>query len=133
MEDKIDILEKNVDELQEIVDGLTVIDKLASKTPELVKNFEQLQMEELLLFCKKNLDYGTRNITKGLDMSKDANVWFIAVSLWTRISDKINRWQTALLNGESMQVKDESILDTLQDISNYCNIAQLIYRGMWKE
>ena len=81
MEDKMDILEKNVDELQEIVDGLTVIDKLASKTPELVKNFEQLQMEELLLFCKKNLDYGTRNITKGLDMSKDANVWFITVSL----------------------------------------------------
>lgn len=105
---------------------------LEEKIPGLVKAFETLQFEELLLFCRKNLDYGTKNITKGLDVSKEQDLWFILISIWTRMSDKVNRWQNLLVNNHNSQVKAETVLDTLQDISNYANIAQLIYRGQWK-
>lgn len=114
--------------------NLSPIYLLKEKAPNLVENFSHLHAEELLLFCQKNLDYGTKNITKGLDPNKPEDLNFIEISLWTRVSDKVNRWQNILANGENnVQVKTETILDTLQDISNYCNIAQLLYRGAWKE
>lgn len=116
-----------------LIDEDNPVAQLKDRVPDLVERFEHLQMEELLLFCKKNLDYGTKNITKGLDMNNPEDLWFIMVSLWTKISDKINRWQNILRNGNKLQVADETVLDTLQDISNYCNIAQLLYRGQWQE
>lgn len=40
------------------------------------------------------------------------------ISALTRISDKFNRLENLILNGEC-EIKDESIKDTLMDLANY--------------
>lgn len=42
----------------------------------------------------------------------------VAIGFLTRISDKISRIGSFIANGE-LQVKDESIKDTLKDLANY--------------
>ena len=88
-------------------------------------------MDFLLLFLQKNLDYGSKNITAGLDLKTEEEVKFVLNGLWYRISDKVNRWQNLLAKGEA-NVQGESLLDIFQDIANYACISSLVARGLWK-
>lgn len=62
------------------------------------------------LYAKKNSDYGDSFhetfLEEGFAMAR------------IRLSDKLNRFKV-LSKGESAQVKDESIRDTLVDLANY--------------
>ena len=60
---------------------------------------------------KKNADYGD---SFGIGFKK-----FGPISALVRISDKYNRLEQ-LITTEEIQVDDESLIDTLKDLSNYC-------------
>jgi len=68
-------------------------------------------------YIKKNHDYGD-SFAKLREEYND--------SILVRLFDKYCRLKT-LIQGESIQVEDESIDDTLSDLANYC-IMELVER-----
>lgn len=63
-------------------------------------------------YNKKNADYGN-SFDKSLDK-------YGLISALTRMSDKFNRAETLILNGQKAKVADEKVEDTLLDLANYC-------------
>lgn len=104
-------------------------DKYGKEYAGLLKNFRDLQLEQYLLFARKNHDHGMKNITAGSDLETEDEVKFVLTGLWFRISDKVNRWRNIMKNGWT--VETETFLDTLQDIANYAIIAEMVARGLW--
>ena len=72
--------------------------------------FLDITSELLDLYLKKNKDYG--------NAFGDTFKEFGLVSAVIRINDKVNRLKKLTSTG-SQEVKDESIRDTLVDLSNY--------------
>ena len=75
------------------------------------------------LLRKKNRDYGD-------SFEKQYNEYGLA-SVCIRIEDKLNRLKTALKNGE-LSVDDETVIDTLQDLSGYALLGMIIEREKGK-
>lgn len=75
------------------------------------KRFKELCDEALQTYIKKNQDYG--------DSFNKSFQEFGLVSAVVRITDKMERIKSLCKKKENL-VKDESIIDTLKDMSNYC-------------
>ena len=79
--------------------------------------------ERLALAKRKNNDYsGT------VDNIPLMGLQGIAI----RLFDKVCRLHTLTVAGKTQQVKDESIRDTLLDISNYSDYGCLLLDGKWE-
>ena len=76
--------------------------------------FELLTNQMLETFKKKNADYGN-STTQTFEE-------FGLTSYAVRLSDKLNRIKTFCKKGE-FEVEEESVMDTLLDMSNYCLLA----------
>ena len=74
-----------------------------------IVHMKKIQAEGLELFIKKNADYGNSYKQYGL------------IGVLVRLQDKINRALNITKNG--IQVKDESLRDTLIDLHNYAAMA----------
>jgi len=68
------------------------------------------------LYARKNADYGDSFHTS----FEEEGMAMVRI----RLGDKFNRFKT-LSRGNSQQVKDESIRDTLLDLANYALMAVL--------
>lgn len=78
---------------------------------------DQLQKEDKDLLIRKNTDYGNSNlITAGLP------------GIATRLLDKVSRLNTLAQNPDAAQV-DESLHDTLRDVSNYGLLGRMLLEG----
>jgi hypothetical protein len=77
--------------------------------PSQIVHMKKIQGEGLELFIKKNADYGNSYKQYGL------------IGVLVRLQDKINRALNITKNG--IQVKDESLRDTLIDLHNYAAMA----------
>lgn len=89
-------------------------DENADKTrliPKSVFRFRDIIDEMAKTYEKKNADY---NDSFRISVRKYGNI-----AALTRISDKFNRIENLILNGNA-QVKDESLLDSLKDLACYC-------------
>lgn len=75
-----------------------------------VDRFREIAEAMADLYEKKNKDYGN-SYSKSIER-------YGAVAGLVRISDKFNRLENLMLNGEC-EIKDESIKDTLIDLANY--------------
>lgn len=75
-----------------------------------VARFRQITEAMADLYEKKDKDYGG-SYEKSIKR-------YGAVAGLVRISDKFNRLENLMLNGEC-EIKDESIKDTLMDLANY--------------
>jgi len=100
--------------------------------PELAEAFKEIQKEQYALFSSKMLDYGLRNISLGSDLSEKEDIDFSMMGIWLRCNDKINRLKNLLKRQGNHYVKNEPMIDSFIDISNYGIIAQLVIRGLWK-
>ena len=101
------------------------------KFPVISEEFVKVQKEQLELFSKKMMDYGLGNIALGGDLENEDDVNYALQGIQIRVNDKINRLKNLLKNGKSY-VENESIEDTLIDISNYGIIGLLLGRKKWK-
>lgn len=79
-------------------------------------DFEKITNSMHEIFIKKNHDYGN-------SFEQSLNKFGIIASV-VRMGDKMNRIES-LVNKEA-EVKDESILDTIMDLANYC-----VMTAMW--
>lgn len=76
-------------------------------------------------FCKKNSDYGN-SFEESLDKHG------IVASI-VRMSDKINRLEALTDDSRTQQVGSESLLDTLEDLSNYAAMTACWLKGVRAE
>jgi len=101
--------------------------------PELAEEFKQIQKEQYDLFAGKMLDYGLSNISLGSNLEEKDDVHMSLTGIWLRCNDKINRLKNMLKREGKNYVKDEPMIDSFIDISNYGIIAQLVMKGKWKK
>lgn len=78
-----------------------------------VEQLSNIQKEALILFTKKNADYG------------DAFAKYGIIGVLMRIEDKIQRALSITKNGVNL-VNDEGIKDTLLDLHNYAAMALML-------
>lgn len=102
---------------------MTMTDKL---TPKSMKGQYDRQWN---VFCKKNHDYGN-SFEKSLDT-------FGLVAGIVRMSDKFERLVSLNDPSKDAQIASESLVDTLEDLSNYAAMATCWLKGKkaaeWKE
>lgn len=76
-------------------------------------------------FCRKNHDYGN-SFEESLDQ-------FGIVASIVRMSDKMKRLESLTDESKTQQVGSESLLDTLEDLSNYAAMTACWLKGVCDE
>ena len=110
--------------------GLTNPVKYIEKEyPETAKSFKAIQKEQYELFCKKQMDYGPKNISVGTDLRTEEDVKLSLTGLWFRINDKIERLKQLVVFDKAAQ--NEPMIDAFSDLSVYGIIAQIVHRKKW--
>lgn len=99
-------------------------------TSNIVKAFKENQQIQLALFERKHQKYGASNILDGNPTDK-IDVEESLFQIYVRMRDKLNRFKTMIENDD--ESSDESMLDTLNDLSNYANIAVIVKSGRWAD
>lgn len=79
---------------------------------KLTEAFHSVTRRMADLYQRKNKDYGN-----SFAISMDTDGLLVAK---IRIGDKVNRYCTLVENNSEAQVTDESLIDTLIDMANYC-------------
>ncbi len=110
---------------------MSVIEQLELEYPTIAAGYKKIMKEQYELFARKHLDYGMSNIAAGTQLATDEEKQFALTGLWYRLSDKINRWKNLIITKN--QTKNETLVDTYQDIVNYGIISQLVEKGLWKK
>ena len=105
------------------------IDYIEKTYPETAKEFQRLQFEQWELFCKKQKDYGPKNISVGSNLETEEEVKLALTGLWFRMNDKMQRFQQIVINNQ--EPENESLMDTFMDLANYAIIAQLVKEKVW--
>lgn len=85
------------------------------------KEFLRVCLENAKLFDRKQTDYGPRNISG-----------FGTFGVIVRMNDKFERLKT-LMSKKRRKPQNESVMDSLRDISNYANIAILLETNHWPD
>lgn len=83
------------------------------------RQFLTFALENVLLMDKKQIDYGSRNISG-----------FGTFGVVVRMNDKFERIKN-LFNNKRKAAVNESIRDSFRDISNYAIIALMLDTGKW--
>ena len=111
--------------------GLVCYPSLMEKEyPEMTERFKELQAEQYELFCKKQHDYGSSNISVGTRLETEEEINLSLTGIWFRMNDKIQRIKNLLMKGRKSAV-DESIEDAFLDLSNYGIMATLVKEQKW--
>ena len=108
------------------VDAVRYIEK---EYPQTAKSFKAIQKEQYELFCRKQMDYGPKNISVGTDLRTDEDVKLSLTGLWFRINDKIERLKQLVVFDKAAQ--NEPMIDAFSDLSVYGIIAQIVHRKKW--
>ena len=108
------------------VDAVKYIEK---EYPQTAKSFKAIQKEQYELFCRKQMDYGPKNISVGTDLRTDEDVKLSLTGLWFRINDKIERLKQLVVFDKAAQ--NEPMIDAFKDLSVYGIIAQIVYIKKW--
>lgn len=82
--------------------------------------FKKITEEMYDLHVRKNNDYGADNISA---LGEKA--------VFVRMFDKICRMRSLLWDNKDQKVNDETLDDTIMDISVYATILLILRRGKW--
>jgi hypothetical protein len=109
----------------------------ALMTGEEFMEFHKAACEKMHAICKaKNADYagqkGGADAFANFRMVELYGVASVEQGLFTRMSDKFARIATFLQRGD-LEVKDESVQDTLLDFANYCLLTAAYLSSKRKE
>ena len=111
------------------MDKVDPVKYIEEEYPETAKSFKEIQKEQYELFCKKQMDYGPKNISVGTDLRTDEDVKLSLTGLWFRINDKIERLKQLVVLDQTAQ--NEPMIDAFSDLSVYGIIAQIVHRKKW--
>jgi len=126
-------LKINKDKIETIIgdnmDQVDAVKYIEEEYPETAKSFKAIQKEQYELFCRKQMDYGPKNISVGTDLRTDEDVKLSLTGLWFRINDKIERLKQLVVFDKAAQ--NEPMIDAFSDLSVYGIIAQIVHRKKW--
>jgi hypothetical protein len=108
-----------------------VISYMEEKYPEMTSEFQNIQREQYELFLHKQHDYGPQNIAVGQMLVNEEEKRLSLMGIWFRINDKVERIKTLIMRGDNGSLKNEGLVDSYSDISNYGVMAQVVARGKW--
>ena len=111
------------------MDKVDPVKYIEEEYPETAKSFKEIQKEQYELFCKKQMDYGPKNISVGTDLRTDEDIKLSLTGLWFRINDKIERLKQLVVLDKAAQ--NEPMIDAFSDLSVYGIIAQIVHRKKW--
>ena len=129
MNDRMDVIGQNGNEGLHYGEVNTAISFISEKYPETSKMFQDIQFNQWELFCKKQKDYGPKNISVGTNLETEEEVKLALTGLWFRMNDKMQRFQQIVINNQ--EPENESLTDTFMDLANYALIAQLVKEKVW--
>lgn len=107
-----------------------IIKQMEKEYPQMTQRFKILQREQYKLFCHKQHDYGSTNISVGTNLETSEEVKLSLTGLWFRMNDKIQRLKNLLMKDRKSAV-DEPMEDAFLDLSNYGIMATLVKEGKW--
>ena len=122
-------VEFNRETIGDKMDQVDAVRYIEEEYPETAKSFKAIQKEQYELFCKKQMDYGPKNISVGTDLKTDEDVKLSLTGLWFRINDKIERLKQLVVFDKAAQ--NEPMIDAFSDLSVYGIIAQIVHRKKW--
>jgi hypothetical protein len=93
--------------------------------PETAKEFQRIQFEQYLTFCKKQMDYGPSNISMGTGVGDKLNIKLATTALVIRINDKVQRLLNLVVSNDR-EAQNEPVEDAFKDLSVYGIIAQIV-------
>jgi hypothetical protein len=108
-----------------------VVTRMENESPDMANEFWRICHEQYETFCAKQLNYGKNNVLLGGDIDNEEDRKVALAGIAIRLADKSNR----LLNLVVKRTHDavgESVADTLQDMSNYAIIGQIIQNQRWR-
>ena len=108
----------------------TAVQFIEQQYPETAKEFQRLQFEQWVLFCKKQMDYGPSNISMGTSLSNDSEKRLSLVGLIVRINDKVQRLLNLMVKN-NREAQNEPTTDAFADLSCYGIIAQIVQNDKW--
>ena len=117
------------DNIGDNMDQVDAVKYIEEEYPETAKSYKAIQKEQYELFCKKQMDYGPKNISVGTDLRTDEDVKLSLTGLWFRINDKIERLKQLVVFDKAAQ--NEPMIDAFSDLSVYGIIAQIVHRKKW--
>lgn len=94
----------------------------------------QVQNRQFELLKKKHAMYGAKNLAQGKeDMTDPENIKNSMRGIVIRLQDKLSRLAVMIdhIGTNNQNQLDESITDTLDDISNYGALGSVIASGKW--
>ena len=106
------------------------INYIEENYPQTAKEFQRLQFEQYLLFCKKQMDYGPSNISMGTPLATDDEKRLSLVGLIVRVNDKIQRLLNLVVKN-NREAQNEPVVDAFKDLACYGIIAQIVKNGKW--
>ena len=106
------------------------IDYIEEMYPETAKEFQRIQFEQWLLFCKKQMDYGPSNIAMGTDLATNEQKRLSKIGLIVRINDKVQRLLNLMVKN-NREAQNEPSIDAFKDLACYGIIAQIVQNGKW--
>jgi hypothetical protein len=113
-----------------MIEEKTAVEFCEEKFPEMTSEFKRIQEEMYITFCKKQRNYGPNNISVGTTLQSKGDIKLSLTGLWFRLNDKIQRLKQLIIDNQPDEV-GESIDDTLEDLSVYGIIAQIVKRQKW--
>ena len=107
----------------------TILSQALGLKTNMAKKALKVKIENIILFDKKQSDYGSKNIAAW--DKKDLNI----LGVGFRLNDKLQRlmnltWKRVEAK-ESSEVENEPMLDTAKDIENYGTILELLESDEW--
>ena len=106
------------------------INYIEENYPQTAKEFQRLQFEQWLLFCKKQMDYGPSNISMGTPLKTDDEKRLSLVGLIVRVNDKVQRLLNLMVKN-NRKAQNEPTVDAFKDLACYGIIAQIVQNGKW--
>ena len=129
MSERMDVIGQNGNDGLHYDEVKSAIAFISEKYPETSKMFQDIQFNQWELFCKKQKDYGPKNISVGTNLETEEEVKLALTGLWFRMNDKMQRFQQIVINNQ--EPENESLTDTFMDLANYALIAQLVKEKDW--
>ena len=106
------------------------INYIEKNYPQTAKEFQRIQFEQWLLFCKKQMDYGPSNISMGTPLKTEDEKRLSLVGLIVRVNDKVQRLLNLIVKN-NRNAQNEPTVDAFKDLACYGIIAQIVQNGKW--
>jgi len=111
----------------------TAIEFCERTQPKKTQEFKRLMDEMYELFCRKQRNYGSGNISLGTMLKTEDEKRLALMGLFFRKNDKIQRIKQLVALSQPNEVENESVADTYTDLAIYSIISLIVLNDEWAE